>query len=303
MSALRSIAPTPPAPLVEGEVSVWIARPSPALQSYITFYYVVDVSGPLADFLYPEWGNVRFGVTGRWYVCVPGHDAIDPQVATLYGPTDRHGMIETDGGRAIGFGLTPLGWHRLIGSDASAAANQTLPLGSTLGIDATMLRTELTAAGNDETAVVARLEAVLSALLARRPPPDPQIVRVDSALRLRPNDVKAFASLAGVTPRTLHRICLRGFGFAPKRLLRRERFLATLGHVRTAVGERVRGALGDAYVDQSHFYRDFRDFMAMSPRQYFSAERRLMAAAAAAQVMAGVTLSFELPPPDGSMQS
>ena len=100
-----------------------------------------------------------------------------------------------------------------------------------------------------------------------------------------------------MSPRTLHRVCLRGFGFAPKRLLRRERFLATLGHVRTAVGETIGGALGDAYVDQSHFYRDFRDFMAMTPRSYFSAPRRLMAEAAAAQVRAGVTLSFELPPP------
>jgi hypothetical protein len=45
----------------------------------------------------------------------------------------------------------------------------------------------------------------------------------------------------------------------------------------------------------AHFYRDFRDFIGMSPRAYFTASRAIMASAAAAQTAAGVTLSFKLP--------
>jgi methylphosphotriester-DNA--protein-cysteine methyltransferase len=79
-------------------------------------------------------------------------------------------------------------------------------------------------------------------------------------------------------------------------LLRRQRFLDTLGHVRSAVGDPLRDTLDPDYFDQSHFYRDFRDFMGMSPRAYFAASRSIMATAAAAQTAAGVTLSFRLPP-------
>ena len=65
------------------------------------------------------------------------------------------------------------------------------------------------------------------------------------------------------------------------------------------MGDPVREALDAAYFDQAHFYRDFRDFMGMSPRAYFTASRALMARAAAAQAAAGVTLSFKLPPASG----
>jgi len=133
-------------------------------------------------------------------------------------------------------------------------------------------------------------------LVARRPPETPELIAVDRVLRTRPADVPQFAAAAGVSSRTLHRLCLRLFGFAPKRLLRRQRFLDTLGQVRTAVGDPLREALDAAYFDQAHFYRDFRDFMGMSPRAYFTASRALMARAAAAQAAAGVTLSFKLPP-------
>lgn len=276
-------------------VSVRVARPSAALQGHVTFYYFVETDGALTDFLYPEWGNVRFAVHGQWQVRMPGCCPKDPQVEVLFGPTDRHGEIVATSGKMVGFGLTPLGWHHLIGGDASCMANRVAPLGQALGVDSAHLRACL--AGDDDAQGVARLESVLLALLSRQPAPNPQIVAIDRALRQRPRDVATFADAAGVTPRPLHRLCLRGFGFAPKRLLRRERFLETLGRVRSAVGGQIGTSLADAYVDQSHFYRDFHDFMAMSPRAYFSAPRRLMAEAAAAQVRAGVTLSFALPPP------
>lgn len=277
-------------------VSVRVARPSPALQSYVTFYYFVEADGPLTDFLYPEWGNVRFGVHGRWQIQMPGQYSDDPQSAALYGPTDRHGQIVTVGGKTVGFGLTPLGWHRLIAADAGGMANRVCDLGDGLGVDSEVVRQALVNDGDDDAAGIARFEAILLKRLATRPPADPLFLAVDRALRERPRNVAAFAVTTGMTPRTLLRFCKRGFGFAPKRLLRRQRFLDTLGHVRSAVGGSVGASLTDEYFDQAHFYRDFHDFMAMSPREYFSAPRRLMAEAAAAQVRAGVTLSFELPP-------
>jgi hypothetical protein len=48
-----------------GSVNVRVRRPSPELQPYVTFFYHVEANGPVTDFLYPEWGNVRFALSGR----------------------------------------------------------------------------------------------------------------------------------------------------------------------------------------------------------------------------------------------
>ncbi len=277
----------------DAAVEVDIHRPAEALRGYITFYYFVT-AGPLTDFLYPEWGNVRFALDGDWRVAMAGGEETSSE--SLFGPTDRCGVVETGGGRIAGFGLTPLGWHRLIGTDASRLANCIVPLGESLGASTAAIRAALTNGGHPADRV-ATCDALLLAYAATRPPEDRQIIAVDRALRDHPRDTATFAAAAGVSTRTLHRVCLRAFGFPPKRLLRRERFLATLGHVRTAVGDPLRAALGSDYCDQAHFYRDFRDFMGMSPRQYFTAARTLMAEAAAAQVAAGVTGGSARPAP------
>jgi AraC-like DNA-binding protein len=270
-----------------------VRLPAAGLRPYLTFYYFVSAPGPVTDFLYPEWGNVRFVLEGDWQATVAG-GTDTPARQRLYGPTDRCGSVIASGGRVAGFGLTPLGWHRLLGLDANTLANQTIALGDAFGPVIGALDGAL--AGSDPVAAIGAADAILLAYAAQRPPEEPLIVTACQALSGRPHDVRAFAVAAGVSLRTLHRICLRTFGFPPKRLLRRQRFLDTLGHVRTAVGDPLRDTLDADYCDQSHFYRDFRDFMGMSPRAYFAASRSIMANAAVAQTAAGVTLSFKLPP-------
>ncbi len=285
-----------PAPATQGDVVARFYVPQERLQPYVTFFYFIEASGPLTDFLYPEWGAVRFMISGNWHVTNPGFDDPAPQDAVLFGPTDRHGRIIADGGKTVGFSLSAIGWHRLIGHDAGGMANRVVPLGDRLGIDGMALRAQLQSYPSDADSV-ARFEALLLGLLDRRPPVGAAVLATDRALRTRPATTPEFAQAARVSERTLHRICLAAFGFPPKRLMRRQRFLDTMGRVRTAVGEALGEALDPAYFDQSHFYRDFRDFLGMTPRAYFSAPRPLMAAAAEAQIRAGVPLSFELPPP------
>jgi AraC-like DNA-binding protein len=278
-----------------GGVEVRVYPPCENLKAYVTFFYLVEAEGPLADFLYPEWGNVRFARTGSWSVAIPDHYPPGPQGCHLYGPTDRTGRVETGGGQIFGFGLTPLGWHRLFGSHAGEMANRVVPLENRLGMPETELRRWVIDTHN-EADLVKRFEEMLTTAIGHRPAIKASVLAVDRALRSRPATAAEFALRAGLTYRILHRICLQAFGFPPKRLLMLQRFLDALGHVRSAVGEPIGKAIGETYFDASHFYRDFRHFMAMSPREYFSAPRPLMGAAAQAQSAAGVTLSFELPP-------
>jgi AraC-like DNA-binding protein len=279
------------------KASVRIHLPAPELRGHVTFYYFVTAHEPLTDFLYPEWGNVRLSLAGDWMVLNDPRDPPLPGNRTLYGPTDRRGKVVTVGGSTAGFGLTPLGWDRLIGSDASTMANRVREIDGELGVDAAALQAAFVADRGDDLAGTARFDRLLLDLLAKRPPSHPLVLSTDRALRRRPPDVPAFARLAGVAPRTLHRLCLRAFGFPPKRLLRRQRFLETLGVIRVTPDSRFGPLIGEAYFDQSHFNRDFRDFMGMTAREYARTPRDLMQAAAAAQVANGITLSFELPEP------
>lgn len=149
--------------------------------------------------------------------------------------------------------------------------------------------------GDDDDAGVALFDAALLDLLARRRPTPPAVLAMDRALRTQPRDMATFAARAALSPRTLHRLCLQAYGFPPKRLLRRQRFLYTLGLIRVTP-DPVLGTLIDAeYHDQSHFNRDFRDFMGMTARAYAATPRALMRAAAAAQMSIGIPLSFRLP--------
>ncbi len=279
------------------EVSVRVYLPAPELRSYVTFYYFVEAFGPLTDFLYPEWGNVRLSVAGDWTVINDPRDPAAPHERVLFGPTDRRGRIVTGGGKTVGFGLTPLGWDRLIGADADSMANRVREIDGELGVDTVALQAAFRTDGDDDAPGVSRFDATLLGLLARRAASHPLVLATDRVLRRRPADVPRFAAEVGVAPRTLHRLCLRAFGFPPKRLLRRQRFLDTLGLIRVSPEATFVQLLDDDYHDQSHFNRDFRDFMGMTARDYSRTPRALMQAAAAAQVQMHIPLSFKLPDP------
>jgi AraC-like DNA-binding protein len=281
----------------DGGVSVRVYLPDPALRGHITFYYFVEAAGPLADFLYPEWGNVRLSIAGDWMVLNDPRDPPTPARRVLYGPTDRRGKIVTTGGKTVGFGLTPIGWDRLIGTDAGAMANRVREIEHELDVDVAALQSAFVSDGDNDALGIARFDQVLLESLARRPANHRLVLATDRALRRRPGDVPGFAAQVGVAHRTLHRVCLGAFGFAPKRLLRRQRFLETLGLIRITPDPTFGTLIDQDYHDQSHFNRDFRDFMGMTAREYAATPRALMQAAAAAQVSMGIPLSFKLPEP------
>ena len=89
-------------------------------------------------------------------------------------------------------------------------------------------------------------------------------------------DVPGFAETMGVSERTLNRICLRVFGFPPKRLLRRQRFLRTLDRVRGRLDMLLSELLQDGCYDQAHFVREFRAFLGSMPSDDFHSPREVL---------------------------
>lgn len=272
--------PTSESEVTEGPpVEVRFHLPAPALQPLVTSYYAVDVRrGPLTDYMHPEWGNVRFVLKGVWRIA--DNPPWAAPAATLYGPTDRTGVVRTDGGAVLGIGFTPLGWAQLVRRDADRLANRCVPLDDMLGEGGAGLLTALCAAP-DDAARTALLDAALLQRLADAPPPEDAAIRLGQALvSLDLHDIANFARAVGVSTRTLDRLCRRVFGFAPKRLLRRQRFLRTLDHIGDRLDRPLSELLDHGYHDQAHFIREFRSYMGMTPSAYYASPREVMRRAA-----------------------
>lgn len=250
--------------------------PTTALRELVTSYYVVDAPDPLGDSLHPEWGNIRFGFSGTWrFEQFDRDEYYVAPAATLFGPTDRGRRFEGDGGKSIGIGLTPLGWLRLLGGDASRLANRMVELGNLLGVDGDSLMRALR--DRSESEQVEMLDQLLDKRAARTSGRDTMARLVHAVLVSgEVEDVGDFADKVGVERRTLSRLCRRVFGFTPVRLLARQRFLRTLGAVRDHLDRPLSDIIDAGYYDQAHFNRDFKAFMGMTPLAYFNAPREVL---------------------------
>lgn len=257
--------------------------PDPSLRAAISTYYVIEHddpdAGPLIDLLQPEWANIRIVLSGHWRSVVGGerHDSAD-ELATLWGPTSRQSEVRADGhGIIVGVGLLPAGWARFIDAPAQDFVDRCVPLDSIAGESAGALRAAL-AAAPDEPAMAALLDAHFLAAARASGADDDALMQRAHRLLVEGafETVDEFAAAVGVSTRTLHRLCAHYFGFAPKLLLRRQRFMRTLARMYAQPDGRWVEQLDDLYYDQPQFVRDFRRFMGLAPTHYFAMPRPLL---------------------------
>jgi AraC-like DNA-binding protein len=269
--------PAPPQML-----SLTFRLPAPALQPYLTSYYLLRAGADgIDDWLPPEWSNARIVLSGQWSWAA-GDDAPGPTPGcALFGPTSRAARTRSGPGASlIGIGLTPLGWARLVGVSAETWTDGATDLAAhwpeIAGLQATL------AAMTDDDARFALVEERLLARLARSTAGDPAWGRAFQTLMGGDiSTVTAFAAGAGLHVRTLSRLSAAFFGFGPKPLLRRQRFLRALDRMQRSPGETLTDLFGDEFTDQAHFVREFRAFMGMTPTAYRALPRELMKVAAA----------------------
>jgi AraC-like DNA-binding protein len=189
----------------------------------------------------------------------------------LFGPTGRAGFATLTGGQLFGVGLTPVGWARLIGGDASRMTDRIVPLETVLGADAAMLAARLGEVRDDFDAMVTVLETWLIGRLARSRPAPPELAEIMDLLNSPAiESVEAAAMRLDMPVWRLTRLCRRHFGFAPKRLMRRARFMRTMMVLREPSSLPWTARIEDSYHDQSHFIRECRDFLGMTPGQFLA---------------------------------
>lgn len=268
-------------PLGQAPVQIGIVRPAPELAGLIDSYYVVRTSQTVRDNYVASPGNIRLA-WGEWILTVDGEWVPTPLQTALFGPTDRSAVFGSKGpGVMLGAGLTPLGWVTLLDVPAREMSNRVDELSRFVGeADAARLFELVKPGSNDDTAIGAGLDAWLIERVRSRPAADPRIAKVHRVLLDIPDNIAAFAAAAEVSERTLQRICDQAFGFSPKALLRQKRFLRTLERVRGVLDQPLSGLIDDGYFDQAHFNRDFRQYMGMTPTEYFNSPREIMRRAA-----------------------
>ena len=251
-------------------------QPAAELSGYLIDYNVLDSDGAVhhdvTQWMLPGWAAIRIVLAEQPIAITLGGRRYDPlPVAGLYGPTSRATQVTTSGGVTIGIGISPLGWSRLFHERADALRDRIVPLD-------TVMRPEIVAH------LVARLRAsdqgpavkgILDDFFRMHFRPihrDEPAIRALMALILDDgiDDLAEAGARIGILPHTLRRLSARYFGFAPKTLLVRTRFLRAILAmlVQWEAGDQV--AVAGNYHDLPHFLRDAKRFLGMTPRQFMA---------------------------------
>jgi methylphosphotriester-DNA--protein-cysteine methyltransferase len=261
--------------------------PALALRRYVSTYYFFDFTsenGEMEDLLHPEWASAHYTITGSSRGSIIGDPPLPNPDINITGPTGKAARIFFEQLKMVGIGLLPLGWYRLVGCPADRWANK---VGAIEGVPEFRLFENIwrEMRGIEDPQLLAQLfDQKLAQAIRVADPLEIEIENIHEALA-NPDisSVADLSDLTGIGQQRLERLSRRIFGFPPKRLLRRQRFLRTLGSVMMDPELKWSVALDDQYFDQAHFNRDFQEFMGMTPGQYLAMPRPISIAATLAR--------------------
>ncbi|AKH41341.1 AraC-like DNA-binding protein [Altererythrobacter atlanticus] len=264
------------------EIDVRFFQPPAPLDGCFTSFYRLNLTvgegEQVEDWLQPEWANLRFFRDARPEATVPGGGKLTDVDFPVTGPSSLPTHFRLGTTRCWGAGLFPLGWARFIEGDAYTMANWLVDGRESPPFARVAPLADIIFDGpEDDEAEYMRMVAYFMAL--NKPHHDEDRIRAIHAALLSPevHSVADFARRVDITPRTLDRLCRRYFGFPPKLLLRRQRFMRSLADWMIGGGYWT-DALDAQYFDQSQFTREFKAFMTMSPSEYAALDHPILGA-------------------------
>lgn len=264
--------------LLRPDTALRYERPAPALEGLVGDYFAFDSidreGNGGVEWMLPNWPVIRFVFTER-PITVEGQGIRwSPLLeAGFYGTTSRALRHTSYGGVTIGVSLTPAGLARLFDIDVSQYRDRMVPLDSLLApADCAALVAELRASDRGP-AVKPILDRFFLAHMPRPHRAEREIARLTELLlddRFR--TAGEIACELGIERHTLRRLSLRRFGFPPKLLMRRTRFLRSLVALKETGATKGYHAIDPAYTDTSHFLRDSERFLGMTARRFLKLE-------------------------------
>ncbi|GGC38293.1 hypothetical protein GCM10011371_27130 [Novosphingobium marinum] len=232
----------------------------------------------VADYLVPEWATLRFHsgslpvARGRDRTIVAGTNF------PVTGPHSREINFTIGATRQWGVRLLPAGWARYVREPAVSFANRLID--GHRNVAFARLAQLANSLFQGEPDLDAEYERILAHFRSGESEPDideDRIIAMQKAMTdPETTSVWEVAEAAGVSQRTIERICNRAFGFSPKTILRRQRFLRSLTDATLDPTLSWTDAMDLSYHDQPQFVRDFRHFMDMTPGQYAALEKPIV---------------------------
>ena len=261
--------------MIGTDVAVRYFDLSPPLRRYFVALFSITIDCPdgriLTDILHPEWGGLRYvqGNPPQLQVGPDGVPSNGPFIAN--GPTSRAPRIAAGNSRIWLLSMLPAGWGRFVDAPADEYADRLVD-GHTDAAFSAFAQLPGIIDGNEgeeEEEIARRIDAFLLSLLQFDVPNEAQIFACQDALQ-DPNiaTAKQLGERIGVASRSLERLCRRYFGFPPKLLLRRQRFLSSVAQFTNDPSVNWVRALDPRYHDQAQFVREFREFIGLTPHKY-----------------------------------
>ncbi|UZK66673.1 hypothetical protein [Sphingomonas sp. M1-B02] len=247
---------------------------SPTISLFITGYHVIRAgrvpAGGHGDWLLP--GNPYIRVTldggGSRIITRRNHYREMPR-ATVAGASSFATKLSIDAGASVGIGISPIGWSRLFDVAAEDVADRVVPLGALLGAAHSDRLVALLDSVDLSHPIAPMLDAFFEGAIgpANR---DEGLLRdlVGVVIDERVGDIETARSVLRLEPARLRRLSRRHFGFSPKLLLRRSRFLRSLLSVLDDEKKPGYAGISEQYTDVSHFIRDSHAFLGMTPHQF-----------------------------------
>lgn len=245
--------------------------PAAPLRNWVSSYYLFETDAPvLKDTLRAELPQVRFRYAG-WGTFAYGDAApVEMPEACLCGPSNIAVRFDAVGPLKIfGAGLLPAGWAALVGAGANELSDAVCDLSAVAGPAATRALNRMGEA-RELREVIAAADAFFLLLSMRAKPPPLWFTRAtDDWLSTSNNpDVNDLVKATGMSARQIERLALRVYGATPKLLSRKYRTLQAAVRLGLSPTEGWEAAAAGAYYDQSHFIRDFKAFIGMTPSQF-----------------------------------
>jgi AraC-like DNA-binding protein len=249
--------------------------PSPPLRGWISSYYLFEADLPaIEDVLRAESAQIRFMVAGSGSYRFGRAEPVPVPRAGLSGPTNAATGFSARGPlRIFGAGLLPAGWAALIGAHAHQLADRVADLESMAGPVAGRTLERLVEARTEQEMIAAADAFFLLLSMKAKPPPLWFTRATDAWLTDKVNpQVGDLLDATGMSARQVERLALKLYGAPPKGLARKYRALRSAVRLGLQPEAGWEAAASGAFYDQSHFIRDFRRYVGMTPSQFVDHE-------------------------------
>ncbi|HEX7858145.1 MAG TPA: helix-turn-helix domain-containing protein [Sphingobium sp.] len=255
-------------PLTNQVALSYLAPPEDLSALFGPLYLFTADKADISDHTRADFAQIRFMLSGEGhYVFHDGRHVPTPRCCML-GPTTAATRFQVAGPmRVVGVSVLPLGWAALRAGDASLSADDLFDTHERFGANWSALQLEL--CGMEDADEIAERIWPFLRTCVRRPTAD-EIAFVDAVdnwlTAERSPRVDVLQETTDLSSRQIARLCNRFYGSPPKYLARKYRALRCaliLARDNVEWQELCDGA----FYDQSHFIREFKHFIGLTPSQ------------------------------------